>query len=326
MFKALLIETEKTQGTLKELSEDELPEGEVTVAVEYSTINYKDGLAISGRPGVVREYPMVPGIDLAGTVEASDSPNWKPGDKVTVNGWELGETRFGGLAQKARVKAEHLTAIPEKFSTYEASAIGTAGYTAMLCVMALEEHGIKKGDEVLVTGAAGGVGSVATAVLSKLGYEVTTSSGRADTEGDYLKQLGATNIIDRAEIAGPPKGPMGKARWQGCVDAVGGDTLATVLTQIKMHGAVAACGLADSPTLNTSVIPFILRAVTLVGINCVYEAPERRELAWKRLAEDLNPDLLKEMSQTVGLEESIGVAEQILEGKVRGRVVVDVNN
>lgn len=326
MFNALFIEDKEKETELASIEESQLPEGEVVVAVEYSTINYKDGLAICGKPGVVREWPMIPGIDLTGKVESSTDSNWKPGDEVTVNGWEMGESRFGGLSQKARVKAEHLTSIPSEFSTYEAAAIGTAGYTAMLCILALEEHGITPDrGPVLVTGSAGGVGSVALAVLSKLGYEVTASSGRAKTEGDYLKQLGATEVIDRAEIAGPPKGPMGKALWAGSVDAVGGDTLATVLTQIKMHGAVAACGLADSATLNTSVIPFILRAVTLIGINCVYESSQKRALAWKRLAQDLNPKLLETMSRTVGLSEAKGVAAEILEGKVRGRVVVDVN-
>lgn len=326
MFNALLIQDKDTETKLATLEESQLPEGEVLVAVEYSTINYKDGLAICGLSEIVREWPMVPGIDLAGKVESSTDPNWKPGDLVTVNGWDMGEARFGGLAQKARVKAEHLTSIPPTFSTYEAAAIGTAGYTAMLCVLALEEHGLTPAsDKILVTGSAGGVGSVALAVLSKLGYEVTASSGRADTEGDYLKQLGASEIINRSEIAGPPKGFMSRANWKGCVDAVGGDTLATVLTQIKMHGAVAACGVADSPTLNTSVIPFILRAISLIGINCVYESSERRDLAWKRLAEDLNPELLKEMSRTVSLTEAKDVATKILEGKIRGRVVVDVN-
>lgn len=326
MFNALLIQDKDTETDLASLDESQLPEGEVTVAVEYSTINYKDGLAICGKSGIVREWPMVPGIDLAGKVESSTDPNWKPGDSVTVNGWDLGEARFGGLAQKARVESGQLTRIPPEFSTYQAAAIGTAGYTSMLCTLALEEHGITpdKGP-VLVTGAAGGVGSVAIAILSKLGYEVTASSGRASTEGDYLKGLGAAEIMDRSEIAGPPKGLMGKPRWAGCVDAVGGDTLATLITQLKMNGAVAMCGLADSATLNTTVIPFILRAIVLIGINCVYQSPERRDLAWKRLAQDLNPALLESMSRTIGLGEVKGVAAEILEGKVRGRVVVDVN-
>ena len=328
MFKAILL-TQKEKQTnceITQLEESQLPEGEVTVAVEYSTINYKDGLAITGKAPVVREWPMVPGIDLAGTVESSTSNAYQPGDKVTVNGWDLGESKWGGLAQKARVDASHLTRIPDAFSTHQAAAIGTAGYTAMLCVLALEDHGITpdKG-QVLITGAAGGVGSVALAVLSKLGYDTTASSGRAQTEGEYLKNLGAKEIIDRAEIAGPPERPLGKGLWVGCVDAAGGNTLATLLTHIKMHGCVAACGLADSSSLNTSVTPFILRAVTLVGINCVYEPDARRQLAWDRLAESLDPKLLESITQTVGLDDVQEIASQILEGQVRGRVVVDVN-
>ncbi len=329
MFKALFLENENDEFScqIKELDESALPEGEVIINVEYSTINYKDGLAICGRPGIVRSWPMVPGIDLAGVVESSDAKGISPGDKVTVNGWDLGEAHWGGLAQKARVNASQITPIPDTFSTFDAASIGTAGYTAMLCVLALEEHGIAPDSgEVLVTGAAGGVGSVAVALLSKLGYQVTASSGRAKTEGGYLKDLGASEVIDRAEIAGPPEKPMGKTRWAGCVDPVGGDTLATVLTQIKMHGCVAACGLADSPKLNTSVMPFILRSVTLAGINCVYEKPEQRELAWNRLAADLNPKLLEAMTEEVGLDAAPQTAEKILKGEIRGRVVVNVNN
>ncbi len=327
MFRALLLSKPNDEFTceIAELSEDDLPDGAVTISVEYSTINYKDGLAISGRPGIVRKWPMVPGIDLTGTVESSSDPAWQPGDKITLNGWDVGESHWGGLAQKAKAQPGWLTRLPDTFNTRQAAAIGTAGYTAMLCVLALEEHDITpdKGP-IIVTGAAGGVGSVAVAVLAKLGYEVTASSGRIATEGDYLRSLGASEVIHRDEFAGDPR-PLDSAKWAGAVDVVGSTTLAHIISQTQPHGCVAACGLAQGPDLPGSVIPFILRAVTLSGINCVYESPARRDQAWQRLAEDLDIAKLDQMTQEISLADVPQAAADILEGKIRGRCVVNVN-
>lgn len=327
MFNAILLSNNDNNFSceLVQLNNDELPDEAIEIDVEFSTINYKDGLAITGRPGIVRSWPMIPGIDLTGTIASSQDPDWKPGDKVTVNGWDVGEKHWGGLAQKARVKPGWLTPLPDSLNPFHAAAIGTAGYTAMLCVLELEEHGIgpDKGP-VVVTGAAGGVGSVAVAVLAKLGYEVTASSGRVETEGDYLRELGAAEIIHRDEFSGDFR-PLGSARWAGAIDVVGSTTLAQIISQTQPHGCVAACGLAQGADLPGSVIPFILRAVTLAGVNCVYETPARRELAWRRLADDLDLAKLDMITEEVGLGDVSQIAADILDGKVRGRVVVDVN-
>ena len=326
MFRALLLDRadDVFSCELTELDEARLPQRPVTIDVEYSTVNYKDGLAITGRPGVVREWPIVPGIDLAGTVAASDDPAWAPGDRVTVNGWELGEKHWGGMAERARVEPGWLTRLPDGITTQAAAAIGTAGYTAMLCVLALEEHGVEPGSgPVVVTGAAGGVGSVAVAVLAELGYEVTASTGRLESEGDYLRALGASEIVDRATL-GVEGRPLDKAVWAGAVDAVGSQTLVNVLSQTLPHGCVAACGLAQGPDLPGTVLPFILRGVTLAGVNSVLESPERRDQAWARLATDLDAAKLESMTSTVPLADTPETAAAILEGQVRGRVVVDV--
>ena len=336
MFRALLLSKPNDEFTCEivDMPDSDFPETDfsdeaVTIAVEYSTINYKDGLAITGRPGIVRKWPMVPGIDLTGTVLSvgaeSGDPAWQPGDRITLNGWDVGESHWGGLAQKAKARPGWLTRLPDAFTTRQAAAVGTAGYTAMLSVLALEEHGITpdKGP-IIVTGAAGGVGSVAVAVLAKLGYEVTASSGRVETEGDYLRFLGAAEVIHRDEFSGDLR-PLGSAKWAGAIDVVGSTTLAHIISQTQPHGCVAACGLAQGPDLPGSVIPFILRAVTLAGINCVYEPPARRDQAWQRLAEDLDPEKLERMTQEVALADVPQVAADILKGKIRGRVVVDVN-
>lgn len=296
----------------------------MSIDVEYSTVNYKDGLAIAGRPGVVRTYPMIPGIDLAGTVAASTDDQYQPGDRVVLNGWEVGESHWGGLAQKAALDAQWLVPLPEAFSTEQAMAIGTAGYTAMLCVIALEEHGVEPAaGPIIVTGASGGVGSTAVAILGQLGYEVVASTGRPEEAG-YLTDLGASEIIDRAELAEAGK-PLQAARWAGAVDAVGSHSLANVLAQTLPGGCVTACGLAQGADLPSTVMPFILRGVTLAGVNSVYEPFARRQLAWQRLAQDLDPDKLASMTDVVGLSDAIDVASRILDGQVRGRVVVDVN-
>ncbi|CAH1747311.1 acrylyl-CoA reductase [Thauera humireducens] len=326
MFNAVLIEKDDAgyRASLRELDDAALPEGDVTVKVEYSTLNYKDGLAITGKGPVVRKFPMVPGIDLAGTVEASSHPGIAVGDRVLLNGWGVGEGHWGGLAQRARLKGEWLVPLPAAFTPREAMAIGTAGYTAMLCVMALERQGVTpdKG-EVLVTGANGGVGSVAVAVLAGLGYTVVASTGRPD-EADYLKALGATEILDRAQFAAPGK-PLARERWAGAVDTVGSHTLANVCASTKYRGTVAACGLAQGMDLPATVAPFILRGVTLVGIDSVMAPREERIEAWRRLARDLDPAKLALMTREIGLGETIDTAAALLEGKVRGRVVVDVN-
>ncbi|UCV09336.1 MDR family oxidoreductase [Dechloromonas denitrificans] len=326
MFKGILINKDEAgyRAALEEIDEAQLPEDDVTVRVEWSTLNYKDGLAITGKSPVVRRFPMVPGIDFAGTVSASSHPKWQVGDQVILNGWGVGETHWGGLAQVARVRGDWLVPLPKAFSTRQAMAIGTAGYTAMLCVLALERHGIKPADgEILVTGANGGVGSVAIALLAKLGYQVVASTGRAAEEA-HLKALGAAAIIDRNELSVPGK-PLGKERWAGVVDAVGSHTLANACATTKYRGAVAACGLAQGMDFPSSVAPFILRGVTLYGIDSVMAPLAVRLEAWQRLAQDLDIAKLDEISREIGLNEAIAVGAELLEGKVRGRVVVDVN-
>ncbi len=328
MFNAILLtrdDNKNVHAALTELDEAQLPDRAVAVDVEYSTVNYKDGLAITGRPGVVRSYPMIPGVDLAGTVSASADQRYNEGDKVVLNGWEVGESHWGGLAQRARLDADWLVPLPDQFSTEQAMAIGTAGYTAMLCVLALEAHGVNPSSgPIVVTGASGGVGSTAVAILANLGYEVAASTGRAE-EANYLRELGATEIIDRSELSEPNPRPLQATKWAGAIDAVGSHTLANVLAQSNEGACVAACGLAQGMDLPASVAPFILRGVTLAGINSVYQPYEQRKLAWDRLANNLDADKLAAMTSVVGLEACIDVAGQILEGRVRGRVVVDVN-
>lgn len=327
MFKGILIEKDEQQGfraTLKDIDDAALPEGNVTVRVSHSTLNYKDGLAITGKSPVVRKFPMVPGIDLAGTVETSTHPDYKAGDAVVLNGWGVGESHWGGLAQRARLNGDWLVPLRQAFSPEQAMAIGTAGYTAMLCVMALEDHGVTpdKG-EVLVTGAAGGVGSVAVAILAKLGYKVAAVTGRPQ-EADYLKGLGATTVLDRAEFSAPGK-PLAKERWAGAVDTVGSHTLANVCAQTKYRGTVAACGLAGGMDLPASVAPFILRGVTLAGVDSVMCPRPVRLKAWQRLAADLDVGKLSVITQTIGLDQAIETAHKLLEGQVRGRVVVKID-
>jgi len=326
-FKAVWLEEQdgKVTASVKALEERELPPGDVVVRVEYSTLNYKDGLILGGLGRLVRQYPHVPGIDFSGTVESSSSPKFAPGDKVILTGWRVGELHWGGYAQKARVKAEWLVRLPERLTTLQAMAIGTAGFTAMLCVLALEAHGVApdKG-EVLVTGAAGGVGSVALAVLAKLGYRLAASTGRADQEA-HLKGLGAASIVARGELAEKPTRPLLAERWAGAVDTVGSNTLANVLAQIKYRGSVAACGLASGNDLPTTVLPFILRGVNLLGIDSVMCPTELRVSAWARLARDLPLDKLEAMISKVPLAEVAAFGPRILEGQVRGRTVVDVN-
>jgi len=327
MFKALLLEESggKVTPSVRELDESALPAGNVTVAVEYSTINYKDGLVVNGGGGLVKRWPHVPGIDFAGTVESSEDPRYQPGDKVVLTGWRVGELHWGGCAQKARVNGDWLVALPKGLTTRQAMAVGTAGFTAMLSVMALEAHGLKPGDgEVLVTGAAGGVGSVATALLARLGYQAVASTGRADTH-DYLKSLGATTIIDRAPFAEPAKRPLETERWAACIDSVGGNTLARVLAQTKYGGAVAAVGLAGGAKLEHTVLPFILRNVALLGVDSVMCPAPRRLEAWRRIGADLPLDRLDAMTVAARLADVPQLAADILKGQVRGRVVVDVN-
>ena len=324
-FKAIVIQkADKGQTvSLTQFDEANLMEGDVTVAVQWSTLNYKDGLAITGRATVVRRFPMIPGIDFAGIVESSTNPAWQPGDKVILNGWGVGETHLGAYAEKARVKGQWLVRLPERLTTREAMAIGTAGYTAMLSVMALERHGLKPDDgPVLVTGAAGGVGSVAVALLAKLGYTVIASTGRK-SEAEYLKGLGANEIIERAELSGPPK-PLAKERWAAAVDSVGSATLANVLSMTKYGGVVAACGLAAGMDLPGSVAPFILRGVSLLGIDSVQCSPKLRTEAWRRLESDLDRGKLGAMTTQIGLPEVIEMAGAILDGRVRGRIVVKI--
>jgi acrylyl-CoA reductase (NADPH) len=324
-FKAIVIEkADKGQAVgLTEFDEADLMEGDVTVRIDWSTINYKDGLAITGKAPVVRRFPMIPGIDFAGVVETSAHPDWKPGDNVILNGWGVGETHLGAYAEKARVKGQWLVRLPAAMSARDAMAIGTAGYTAMLAVMALERHGIKPGQgPVVVTGAAGGVGSVAVALLAKLGFQVIASTGRRE-EADYLKGLGASEIVDRTELAAAPK-PIAKERWIAGIDSVGSTTLANLLAMTKYGGAVAACGLAGGMDLPGSVAPFILRGVSLLGIDSVMCSPPLRNEAWRRLESDLDRGKLEQMTRQIGLSEVIDVAGTILAGRVRGRIVVKI--
>ncbi|MDN2568132.1 oxidoreductase [Aquibium sp. A9E412] len=325
-FKAVLIsrdEDKKQSVDIVTLSEDDLMEGDVTVRVEATTVNYKDGLAITGKAPVVRRFPLIPGIDFAGTVLRSSHDDWKEGDAVVLNGWGVGETHHGAYAERARVSGDWLVPLPEGMSAHEAMAIGTAGYTAMLCVMALERHGIDPDrGPVVVTGAAGGVGSVAVAVLGKLGYEVIASTGRPHEAG-YLKDLGAAEIIDRDELSGPAKS-LGRERWAGGVDAVGSHTLANVLSMTAYGGAVAACGLAQGMDLPGSVAPFILRGVSLLGIDSVMAPKALRLEAWRRLATDLDRDKLAALSTTMPFDAILNAANDIVAGKVRGRLVVEM--
>ncbi len=326
MFKGILITKDDAgyKAALQTIDPTVLPEGDVTVQVEWSTLNYKDGLAITGKSPVVRRFPMVPGIDFAGTVIESANAAWKTGDKVILNGWGVGETHCGGLAEVARVKGEWLVPLPNSFTTRQAMAIGTAGYTAMLCVLALEKHGIKPQDgEILVTGANGGVGSVAIALLAKLGYTLVASTGRLH-EAEFLKTLGAHLVIDRTELSAPGKA-IGKERWAGVIDTVGSHTLANACATTKYRGAVAACGLAGGMDFPSTVAPFILRGVTLYGIDSVMAPLGMRQEAWQRLASDLDITKLDAITSEIGLSDVIKVGAELLEGQVRGRVVVDVN-
>ena len=324
-FRAIVVEKAEggTKAALTDFDEANLMEGDVTVRVEYSTVNYKDGLAITGKAPVVRRFPMIAGIDLAGTVENSSHPAWKSGDKVILNGWGCGETHLGGYGAKARVKGDWLVPLPKSMSAREAMAIGTAGYTAMLAVIALERHGLKpERGPIAVTGAAGGVGSVATTILAKLGFSVSAVTGRTG-EADYLKGLGATEIIERKELAGPPK-PLAKERWAGAIDAVGSTTLANLLSMTRYGGAVAACGLAGGMDLPASVAPFILRGVCLYGIDSVMCPLPQRQEAWKRLETDLDRQKLATMTREIGLAGVPEAAASILAGQVRGRIVVKI--
>lgn len=327
-FNALVVEKDdegKTSASVQSLSEDRLPEGDVTVAVEYSTVNYKDGLCIGPGGGLVRTYPHVPGIDFAGTVETSDDSRYRPGDKVVLTGWRVGEAHWGGYSQKARVKADWLVPLPDGLTTRQAMAVGTAGFTAMLAVMALEDHGLTpENGEVLVTGAAGGVGSVATAILANLGHEVAAVTGRPE-QADYLTSLGATRIVPREELNETTKRPLEAETWAGCVDAVGGDMLARVLGQMKYGASVAAVGLAGGAQLPATVIPFLLRGVNLLGIDSVMQPYDNRLRAWGRIAADLPMDKLEAMVQPATLGDLPDLGRSILKGGVRGRVVVDVN-
>lgn len=324
-FRALrLNKTDDGQShEIVELNDDALMDGDVTVTVSHSTLNYKDGLALTGAAPVVREWPMIPGIDFAGTVESSDNPQFQPGDNVILNGWGVGEAHFGGYAQKARVKGDWLVKRPENILAARAMAIGTAGYTAMLCVMAIEPDTPTDAGEVLVTGAAGGVGSVAVALLAKLGYQVVASTGRPN-EADYLTSLGAARIIDRADLSGQGR-PLDKENWAAVVDAVGSHTLANAISQTRYGGTVAACGLAQGPDLPASVMPFILRGVTLRGVDSVMAPQALRQEAWARLAQDLDLEKLDAMTSTATLSDLPELGQKILAGQTRGRVVIDVN-
>ena len=327
-FRALLVEKSEAgevSASVKEIDESQLPaDGDVTVDVAYSTVNYKDGLCINGLGGLVRNFPHVPGIDFAGTVSQSSDGRYKVGNKVVLTGWRVGEAWWGGYAQKAKVKADWLVPLPDGLSLQQAMAVGTAGFTSMLAVMALEKHELKPGNgEVLVTGAAGGVGSVATAILAKLGHEVAAVTGRPE-QADYLKGLGASRIVARDEVSTPSGGPLDKETWAGCVDAVGGQMLATILPQMKYGASVAAVGLAGGNKLETTVIPFLLRGVNLLGIDSVMQPYENRVEAWRRIAADLPLDKLGEMMETASLEDLPKLGRDILKGRVKGRVVVDV--
>jgi acrylyl-CoA reductase (NADPH) len=325
-FRALMLRQDgkAVSAAIETMAVAALPDGNVLVRVSHSTLNYKDGMILGGVGRLVRNYPHIPGVDFAGIVAESSDPNWKIGQAVILTGWRVGETRWGGYAEFARVDGDMLVALPDGLSARQAMAIGTAGFTSMLAVMALEAHGISPDSgDILVTGAAGGLGSVAAAILARLGYRVVGSSGRPETS-DYLKSLGVAEIIDRAALSGPPSRPLDSERWAGCVDAVGGTTLATVLTQMKYRGAVSACGLAGGSDLSTTVIPFLLRGVNLLGIDSVMcPMPQRRE-AWTRLATDLPLNLLETMIETISLEQLPEYGRRILAGQTRGRVVVEV--
>lgn len=327
-FKGVVVERSgesDVSAGVKVLSEDQLPAGDVTVGVEYSTINYKDGLCMKAGGGLVRHYPHVPGIDFAGTVETSADPRYEPGDRVVLTGWRVGELHWGGYAQKARVHADWLVPLPEGLTTRQAMAIGTAGFAAILAIVALEDHGLRPDQgEVLVTGASGGVGSITTSLFANLGYEVAAVTGRPES-GDYLKSLGATRIIARDEMDGVPTRPLESEVWAGCVDAVGGNLLARVIGQLKYGASVAAVGLAGGPALSTSVIPFLLRGVNLLGIDSVMQPFEARVKGWQRLASDLPLAALEGMIQEIGLAEVPAFGAKILRGQIKGRIVVDVN-
>lgn len=330
-FKALYLEQKdgKTRSAIRALSRDDLPAGDVLVAIEYSSLNYKDGLAITGKGPIIRpkDFPMVPGIDFAGTVVESDSPDYQPGDKVILTGWGIGERHWGGLAQLARVKSEWLVLLPESLTTEQAMGIGTAGFTAMLCVMALEERGLTPGEsrrEVAVTGASGGVGGIAIAVLAHLGHGVTAITGRAEAH-DYLRQLGARQVAGRDVLPIGTARPLESERWGAAIDTVGGDLLAALLPTMAHNATIACCGNAGGIELHTTVFPFILRGVALVGVESVTCAPERRRAAWARLARDLPKDALNRIARTVPLADVPAMSEELLRGQVRGRIVVDVN-
>lgn len=327
MFKGILINKVDSdyQVALADINESDLPEGDVLVDVEYSSLNYKDGLAITGKSPVVRRFPMIPGIDFAGTVAESSHPDFEKGMPVVLNGWGVGETHMGGLAQKARVKGDWLVPLPKAFDAKRAMAVGTAGYTAMLCILALEKNGITpESGKILVTGAAGGVGSVAVAILSKLGYEVIALTGRPE-EADYVRGLGASEIIDRSELSEKGK-PLARERWVGVVDVVGSHVLANACASTQYGGVVTACGLAGGMDLPATVAPFILRGVSLIGIDSVMCPKEKRLEAWQRLGQDLDLSKLGNISNEIVLSDAMGVAEDLLAGKVRGRVIVDVNS
>ncbi len=324
-LKAIVIDKSGACQTVRltDFDDKDLMDGDVTVRVEYSTVNYKDGLAITGKAPVVRRFPMIAGVDLAGTVESSSHPNWKPGDKVILNGWGIGETHLGAYSDKARVKGDWLVRLPASMTTHDAMAIGTAGYTAMLSIMALERAGLEPSrGPMIVTGAAGGVGSVAIALFAKLGYSVIASTGRPE-DADYLKGLGATEVIERKELTAPPR-PLGKERWAGGVDVVGSTTLANVLSMTRYGGAVAACGLAGGMDLPTTVAPFILRGVSLLGIDSVMCPLPLRQEAWRRLETDLDPAMIEAMTSEIGLADVIAAGQSIVEGRVRGRIVVKI--
>jgi acrylyl-CoA reductase (NADPH) len=324
MFKAILIERDERpyRAGFTTLNEARLPAGDVTVSVDYSTLNYKDALAITGKAPVVRQFPMVPGIDLAGSVHESENPSYRVGDRVVLNGWGVGEQHWGGLAQMARMKAEWLIPLPAEFTARQSMAIGTAGYTAMLCVIALERHGIAPDSgEILVTGAAGGVGSVAVAVLAKLGFRVAAVTGRA-AEAEFLKRLGAAEVLDRALFASPGK-PLGKERWAGAIDVVGSHTLVNVCASMRYRGVVAACGLAGGLDFPATVAPFILRGVTLAGVDSVMCPRVDRLEAWRRLGQDLDVAKLELLTEEIGLSQVLDRATELIEGRIRGRLVVD---
>ena len=326
-FRALMINQkgEDVQAVLQDCHRDSLPAGDVLIAVAYSDLNYKDGLAVTGRGKIIRSYPFIPGIDFAGTVVESQSPDYRPGDEVVLTGWGVGERHWGGYARLARVKSEWLVPLPDGLSLKQAMGIGTAGFTAMLCVMALQDHGLRPDSgEVVVTGAAGGVGSVAVALLAAAGFDVVASTGRAETH-DYLRDLGARQIIDRAVLATSSTRSMESERWAGAVDTVGGATLAGLLRAMKYGSSVAACGLAGSGELHTTVFPFILRSVSLLGIDSVMCPTERRREAWSRLSRELPLDALERMIQVVPLRDVPTLSHDIVDGKIRGRLVIDVN-